>query len=791
MAGTPGTLDRTAANLRIFVLGDVNLDTLIVPLAPHKQSTETRRMAWLSEGNYWRHRRRGGAWLLAEILNAALRSRSVLDRFGKVRAETYDQQDSHVDDATITSSLATDYLSSAALMGLFPQTAKAGPGDKKRVYRVERFLGWLHAKPDGQSENDRYERQLQQCLKLPLGGGKGACNVLVLHDRAAHFRHLDRRSLEEAIERHFEKGRTWIVWHMYSPLSEGNLWEVINRNKVWRRSTIIVVKMECLRQAGMNLPQATSLEQESRLFVEGIRKGKRQVPCLAKLNRVGHIVAHQHREGVLHYDCIEERLETSCYYCPYITEDPGSQELGHMVGYTSNLIAALVRGMAWSLLNKHANYPKEGIIAGIKQGAVLDHLHYLNGYGDENIVAWPDLSTPYEKLFATLTHAGEEHWNYEGRRYYLAALPLDSPDADLATWNRIDGFIQRHYDASLHKKHRTLLEEATRIASDVVRFGLPRVVEDDRDHQNQTSQPVLPDTPEVTVRCPFEVHGQIQTAYHEEIDSFATIRRILRKYINDKSWKTPLSIAVFGPPGSGKSFTIQQIFATVKPDTAKRPLEFNLAQFRNADLDLAVAFHKVQDEAVAGEVPLVFFDEFDVDELTFLKSFLAPMQDGTFKAGESTYRIGRAVFVFAGGVTPNWDEFCKKVNHKKNEALKGKDFVSRLRAHLDIATINGSVNGVLMFRRAVLLRSLLEHHLPVIFDRNTKEAQIDTTVIRAFLKVKKYIHEARSMRAIIEMAQLSPRGRFQNSSLPAADQLRMHVNESEFSQILAESDQPD
>ncbi|HZY58403.1 MAG TPA: hypothetical protein VFE56_01490, partial [Candidatus Binataceae bacterium] len=335
MAGTVGALERNAANVRIFVLGDVNLDTLIVPLAPHKQSAETGRMAWLKEGNCWRHRRRGGVWLLAEIINAALRSPSFFEQFGKQMAETYDQEDSHVDDATIKTSLAADYLSSAALMGLFAQTAKDEPGDKKRVFRVEKFLGWLHAKPDAQSENDRYARRLQQCLTIPPpAGGEGPRDILVLHDRAGHFRHLDRQSLEAAIKRHFDNERTWIVWHMYSPLAEGNLWEVIQSNEAWRKRTIAVVKMECLRQAGMNLPQATSLEKESYLFVEGINEGKQQVARLAKLAQVGHIVAHQHREGVLHYDCNKKRLETSCYYCPYITENPASHKLGHMVGYT-------------------------------------------------------------------------------------------------------------------------------------------------------------------------------------------------------------------------------------------------------------------------------------------------------------------------------------------------------------------------------------------------------------------------------------------------------------------------
>jgi hypothetical protein len=104
------------------------------------------------------------------------------------------------------------------------------------------------------------------------------------------------------------------------------------------------------------------------------------------------------------------------------------------------------------------------------------------------------------------------------------------------------------------------------------------------------------------------------------------------------------------------------------------------------------------------------------------------MQDRKFKAGESTYRIGRAIFVFAGGVSKSWDTFYeqRKDDEKFFIPQKGPDFVSRLRGYLDIPSINAPtenlqqgdppsakpVSDVLMFRRAILLRSLLEAHLP-------------------------------------------------------------------------------
>src|SRR5947209_7727419 len=161
------------------------------------------------------------------------------------------------------------------------------------------------------------------------------------------------------------------------------------------------------------------------------------------------------------------------------------------------------------------------------------------------------------------------------------------------------------------------------IACEIVLKGLEEVVFDSK--AAPTVDAETPATPPLIVDVPFEEHGTIKTAYRKEIEGFSSVRRIIEKYLDDNSWETPLSLAVFGPPGSGKSFTIKQILQSIDPNVARRPLEYNLSQFTDPG-DLATVFHKVQDEALAGEVPLVFFDEFDakvgVQDLGWLKYFL-------------------------------------------------------------------------------------------------------------------------------------------------------------------------
>jgi hypothetical protein len=225
------------------------------------------------------------------------------------------------------------------------------------------------------------------------------------------------------------------------------------------------------------------------------------------------------------------------------------------------------------------------------------------------------------------------------------------------------------------------------VGVEIVRQGLEAVIDSAAAAAPAGSKELLNGVPPVSILCPHETHGKIKTADRVEIEGYAAIRRMIEKYQRTKEWSHPLCIAVFGPPGSGKNFTVKQIVKTVDRKLAEWPLEFNMAQFKNID-DLKTAFHQAQDRALGGEIPLVVFDEFDcategaTSGLGWLKYFLAPMQDGKFKAGESMYRIGRAIFVFAGGTFDTFEEFKTFVTKDENKKLKGPDFVSRLRGHL-------------------------------------------------------------------------------------------------------------
>ena len=288
--------------------------------------------------------------------------------------------------------------------------------------------------------------------------------------------------------------------------------------------------------------------------------------------------------------------------------------------------------------------------------------------------------------------------------------------------------------------------------------------------------------------APKAKYGSYLTADREEIERINSVRALIGAYLEDREDQRPLSIAVFGPPGSGKSFAIKQLAAELFGEK-KAVLEFNVTQFASIE-DLHTAFHRVRDASLLGQTPLVFWDEFDSSSLLWLKEFLAPMQDASFQDGASLHHLGRSVFVFAGGTCAEFAKFDR--SEHPDEAvrvpfgnMKGPDFVSRLRGSINIKGPNpqGPDDSGYLIRRALLLRSQLERHAPQLIDPDTQVAAISTSVVRGFLRVERYLHGARSLENIVSSS--TPRARFDPGALPGPDVLRGHVSPDFRDQVTA------
>jgi hypothetical protein len=289
---------------------------------------------------------------------------------------------------------------------------------------------------------------------------------------------------------------------------------------------------------------------------------------------------------------------------------------------------------------------------------------------------------------------------------------------------------------------------------------------------------------------PVETVGSWVSVDRIEIESLRSVRNIMAEYVEQRAHgdrgKQPLSVAVFGPPGAGKTFAVRQLATVILPEQL-RTLEFNLSQLR-AESDLHSALHRVRDVALEGDLPLVFWDEFDApcqgEPLGWLQHFLAPMEDGRFRDRGGFHPVGPAIFVFAGGTATRFADFVVYSDERAERAAKKPDFISRLGGYVDVTGPNpqDAADVAWPLRRALLLRSLVAQRAPQMMTPGGTGSQleIDEGVLRAFLLVGEYIHGARSMAAIVRMSALSGKPRFERASLPARQQLGLHVDADQF-----------
>lgn len=289
-------------------------------------------------------------------------------------------------------------------------------------------------------------------------------------------------------------------------------------------------------------------------------------------------------------------------------------------------------------------------------------------------------------------------------------------------------------------------------------------------------------------------YNQMITADMDEIENYQTIKALFDDYIKQCNGAQtgenlqPLSVAVFGPPGSGKSFGVRQIASTCG--------DFEMSSLNVSQYEDPAEMFEALDEALNcanGRIPLVFFDEFDSSldgrRLGWLRYFLAPMQDGEYTLKGKKRSIEKAVFVFAGGTSESFEAFLPQNDTEEEEfhSVKGMDFVSRLKGILNIKGLNPVkvTDKSHIIRRAVFLRQQIVRKVPGICSEDGKLVNISRGLLSALLRVSEYRHGARSLEFIIAMCRLSDVHRFTPSCLPLDEQLNIHLDVVDFRQKLS------
>lgn len=564
-------------------------------------------------------------------------------------------------------------------------------------------------------------------------------DIVILDDAGNGFRDHEKY-WPEAIK---QKGKKPIViYKMSCPLATGKLWDHVHHEHF--EKLVIVISADDLRAGGVNISRCLSWEKTALDLVWQMANN----PVMLPLSNCTNLVVRFGLEGAIHCIRKEGENKSRLFFDPSAIEDGFRDKYpGNMQGLSSAFTTSLAVKIASQFKSENEKELSETVSEGVRNGIFASRQLFRHGFG--NIVDQPNY--PSNEIFENVTQK-----EFDRIADIIIPNPSSVESADPNFW------------CILKEMKNTALED---MAYDIVIKGETAVLN----------------------RAPVGNFGILKTADRAEIESFRSVRNLMHEYISSKKSSRPLSIAVFGPPGSGKSFGVTQVAECIAPGQVVK-LEFNISQFRSIS-DIVSAFHKVRDIALSGDIPLVFFDEFDSSfegKLGWLKYFLSPMQDGTFRDGETVHPIGKSIFVFAGGIYPTFAAFSqedkdteKELSSEELKNAKVPDFISRIRGYVNIPGPNpvNTDDSIFMIRRAMLLRSLLERNVKPLFDTN-KHARIDPCLLRALIKVPKYKHGARSMEAIIDMSMLNGRTSWEQAYLPAKEQLKLNIDEEMFSRLV-------
>ena len=595
--------------------------------------------------------------------------------------------------------------------------------------------------------------------------------IMVVYDQDDRFHKVLGTTLDEEAEGE-RRPKPFLVIALADKIDEDSLVD-ISKKLSKPEKTVVLVTATGLRKRGLNIVEYGSIEQTVREVVEYLG----HQPLKKILRRCYHLIILFEETGAIYIRRASNPLKGSIHFCPNFDRiaQMDREVYGRSPGRVAIALASVVRQ-----LDAEPNQTKGtslDLSPAVRLAVAAYNLHFGEGFKEENPFKAMEKALSYKQRRNLQLLLEDEKKREE--EFFVSSLDFPVDNKRVEKWNRLTNIR-----GTRPKKLR-----------EIVKCGVEKPFRGQKNNRDSDSSEANdgPWFPKASIKCPYFEVGRIKTFDSDEIEGFTALAKLIRKYLRDDKWSTPLSIAVFGEPGSGKSFAVKELLESINPDT-RDALTFNLAQFDSV-ATLTEAFHQVQDRALSSEdVPLVIFDEFDSNfdvPLGWLKYFLAPMQDGVFRGQSGEYRVGRAIFLFAGGTSPSFDDFKKQSNadtkDKDFKSAKRQDFVSRLHGFLDVADINppkekGTESTHQKFqrkvKRAVVLRSLLIRLAkPIISpgeDGDDDIANIEDAVIDAFLDVAEYKHGVRSMESVVRMSRWID-GQLMKASLPALPQLHMHA----------------
>jgi hypothetical protein len=611
------------------------------------------------------------------------------------------------------------------------------PEKQEKIWRTNTRMGYGHAVDIGETLAVPY-------TPTPTPGLLPA-DVLVLDDAGFEFRST-AQDYCWLLPKEGVPNPSWIILKMSNPIGHGDLWYKLIKHHCGR--LVCIVSIDDLRLESVNISRGLSWERT----VEDLRNALSNNPTLAPLETCAHLIVKISADGALWIDRSdpENPLATLVFDADGAEGVWTDEREGDVFGMAATLTAAIAREIMLTVARAPTEPPaKLALVPAIKSGLVAMRDLHDHGHGPAPGEA-PAEGFPAWRVAQVMTAQDET----------FASAPVPAPGCPL---RRSDGtwmIIEDNQWPAVMDYRQPLIG----LARQIVFRGLSAL----RDQ-------------------PHGRFGKLVTVDRNEIETLRSLRRLMVAYAKKDNAEKPLSIGVFGRPGSGKSFGVKEIAKDVFGEKAW--LEFNLSQFDGAK-DLIGAFHQVRDKVLSGVTPVVFWDEFDSKSYDWLQYLLAPMQDGRFQEGQISHWIGKCVVVFAGGTTWSFEEFSKLVDDENFQLRKGPDFVSRLDGYYDVIGPNQRTDlnrqtdpsdVSFPLRRALLMRSQMRC-------KDNELIEFDSDLLDALLLVREYRHGARSLEKLVTDLRARDRAGVRPSWLPPPGLLAMHTSASEFQRLLRQNE---
>lgn len=593
-----------------------------------------------------------------------------------------------------------------------------------------------------------------------------APSILVIDDAGNGFN--DPKYKKEWFPGCARKAPEWVVLKLSGNLHYGEMWDKIVEK--YGERLIVVIPAVHLRRKNSRISLGHSWESTAMELAAELRKN----PELSKLKEAQHLVVTFESDAAFWRKPNDE--PSMLVFDAVLAEGQWAEEqkTGGVFGYSSCFTAAVVRELAKDPGNEKPDLER-ALSAGLGAARELHRFgHVILKDKNKELEDIPKL--PYREIAKKMSDYDKP---VPEEKFVSALIP--SEKIDRTKWAMLNEWQVKAHDSNKSRPHFDAALAVAVLGTNALE------------------------------RFPVAQFGNFRTVDRGEIESLRNLCQLIKKHINGAPKDSPLNLGVFGPPGSGKSFIVEE-FAAASGIPKKNIILFNLSQFDDPS-DLIGAFHLVRDKVLSGVTPLVFWDEFDSQGYRWLQYLLAPMEDGKFQDGQTLHPIGHCVFVFAGATSYTFEKFgpidprdmseketillqkdkpelLQDIEDKWNEfkLKKGPDFKSRVVSYIDLLGMNprqvcieaegrrkwvdDETDLCFPIRRALFMRALL------LGKNQDKQLDLDRSVVKALLEIKKYKGAGRSLQFLCKC--LKGTGGMARSSLPSHSLLNMHVDTDEF-----------